>query len=122
MQTSFQPPVEEQATVSFRMQPDRAYRNGRGQERIICDLLEFPGLATCFFQQTESFCSLNWQWDNAEHLVVNLPELPGSEGNFIQYAWDATKGRFDDYVNGTAPQGREAISDLGPCGNGVRAP
>ena len=98
-------PVGDRATLSFRMQPDRAYRNGEGREKVAHDLLAIPNLATCTFQQAVNVCQLGWKWApglEVDDLVVNIPELPGPEPYLIQYTWDARKGRFDGYVNGNA--------------------
>ena len=95
--------IGDRATISFRMRPNAAYHNGENRERVRHDLLKIPGLVECFFLQTNSMCSLNWRWqgvENVDHMVVNLPELPGPEWYFLQYTWDAKAGRFDGYVNG----------------------
>ncbi len=98
-------PVREQGTIRFQMRPDRWYRNGQGAKKAAVNLLEIPGVAELSFRQAPEACQLRWVWNRklkAEHLIVNIPELPGPDDYFVLYTWDAKKGRLDAYVNDTA--------------------
>ena len=100
----FQTPLGPQGTVAFRLRTTEAYRTGPSAQKVACELLELPGVATCDFEQSTTVCSLRWRWDKslaAEGLEVELPALPGPDEYFVQFTWDAPAGRFTGYVNGT---------------------
>ena len=101
LDTSIQPA----GTVSFKLHTKQAWRNGAGQERAKVTFLRIPDLAEVSLQQTEQTVGLSWRWlgvKGAPNFQPLVSELPGPETYFVQFTWDAERGRCDFYVNGIA--------------------
>jgi hypothetical protein len=104
-------PLGPQGAISFRIETDQEYHTGPKVKPVTVDILEIPGIAHVRFSQSSTICELQWVWArriNAGNLEVEVPGFPGPEAYFIQYTWDAPKGRFTGYVNGTPLQ----LSDI----------
>jgi hypothetical protein len=99
-------PLGQQGAIGLWICPDRTYQNGEGRQRVDHRLMDVPGTAVLDFHQTPAACSLTWRWDSdrvpgVDAMRTNLPELPGGEWYHLLYTWDADRGRFDAYLNGT---------------------
>lgn len=98
--------VGTKGTISFWVRPQVYFRNGEGAEKIRYEILEMPGIGKCYFQQSSEACLLGWDWDwdvvkGVDWLGTYIPELPGPEWYQLVYTWDAEKGLFDAYINGS---------------------
>jgi len=107
-------PIGEQACISFWIRTDAWYRSGVGREIIRRELLEISGIGKCYFVQDAADCLLGWDWEQSRIKGVDwmgtyIPELPGPEWYHLVYTWDAKRGLFDAYINGT-PQRTAGIN------------
>lgn len=96
-------PVSGQGTVSFVLQTDKTYSNGKWEHVFTQPLVELPGLAKCIFERSYANVSITFQWEKKENhngFYLIFKELPGPGKYFIQFTWDAGKGLAGMYMNG----------------------
>lgn len=90
-------------TVSFKLHTEQAWQNGAGQQKVKVTFLKIPGMAEVTLQQTEQTVGLAWRWldvPGAPNFSPLFSALPGPQDYFLQFTWDAARGRCDFYVNG----------------------
>jgi hypothetical protein len=98
-------------TVSFWLQTEQTYQIGPGNRESRHLILSSPGVFALSLLITASDISLDWKWETSADVRnsrVLLPGLPGPAWYHLAYAWDASSGTFNAFLNGTPLQGIDA--------------
>ena len=99
-------PVGPRGALTLAVDTPRTFRNGAADEDLVQALAELPGVAACYLQRIHEAVYVLFTFAGGETFdhawVLALPELPGPERYYLQFTWDAERGRSEGYLNGTA--------------------
>ncbi len=98
-------PLGARGSVAFWFRLEQGYSAGPGEPKRVLPLLECPGVFGFQLKASPAQVELDWSWAD-KGLLINrlrpiLPRLPGGEWLHFAVSWDAARGHFHGWLNGT---------------------
>jgi len=94
-------PLAAQGTVMVWLRLDAPIANGPGVETDGDTVLTFPGLAKLNLWWYHGYGGIVWEAETGPNVALEVPGLPGPQWLHLCYTWDAERGLYQGYLNGT---------------------
>jgi hypothetical protein len=91
-------------TVSFWLRMDKEFANGPEAKKKSLKLLSIPKIADLTFNVSGSQVQLAWKWGKGmkvDGMITNFPSLGAPSWHHVMYSWDAEKGIFNAWIDGS---------------------